>query len=112
MREHDVADAARLLAFALRPRQYAGQSVAYTQLLGRYRTEEEFAAAFHSLVEGLDLRVLDVTDRAVVVGAGIESPFAFDVIFKVPIPVSRLPQFGSIVCEMQRRQSLIRSDTR
>jgi hypothetical protein len=77
MREHDVADAARLLAFALRPRQYAGQSVAYTQLLGRYRTEEEFAAAFHALVEGLDLRVLDVTDRAVVVGAGIESPFAF-----------------------------------
>src|SRR6266567_2113614 len=42
----------------------------------------------------------------------VEPPFAFDVIFKVPVPVPRLPQFGSIVGQEQRRQSLIRSDTR
>src|SRR6266567_8904102 len=42
----------------------------------------------------------------------IEPPFAFDVIFKVPVPVPHLPQFGSIVGQEQRRQSLIRSDTR
>src|SRR6266478_5828571 len=42
----------------------------------------------------------------------IEPPFAFDVIFKVPVPVPRLPQFGRIVGQEQRRQSLIRSDTR
>src|SRR5260370_39351 len=42
----------------------------------------------------------------------IEPPVAFDDIFKVPVPVPCLPEFGSIVGQIQRRQSLIRSDPR
>ena len=42
----------------------------------------------------------------------IESAFALGVIFEVPVPVACLPQFDSVVSQMQRRQSLVRSDAR
>jgi hypothetical protein len=73
----DVADAARLLGFACRPRAYVGREGGYAELLNRYRTDEEFHDLFDALASGLELRVLDVTDRALLVGAALDSPFAF-----------------------------------
>jgi hypothetical protein len=73
----DVADAARLLGFACRPRAYVGRDGGYAELLNRYRTDEEFHDVFDAMASGLDLRVLDVTDRALLVGAEPHSPFAF-----------------------------------
>ena len=73
----DVADAARLLGFACRPRAYVGRDGGYAELLDRYRTDEEFHEVFDAMASGLDLRVLDVTDRALLVGAELHSPFAF-----------------------------------
>jgi hypothetical protein len=73
----DVADAARLLGFACRPRAYAGREAGYAELLNRYRTDEEFHDVFEAMASGLDLRVLELTDRALLVGAELESPLAF-----------------------------------
>jgi hypothetical protein len=73
----DVADAARLLGFACRPRAYVGREGGYEELLNRYRTDEEFHEVFEAMASGLDLRVLDVADRALLVGAELHSPFAF-----------------------------------
>jgi hypothetical protein len=77
MREHDVVDAARLMAFAAQPKVYAGQQSVYAELLHRYRTEDEFRRTFEALITGLDLHVLDVTNRSLIIGAGLDSPFAF-----------------------------------
>lgn len=73
----EVADAARLLGFACRPRVYVGRDADYAELLNRYRTDEVFHDVFDAMASGLDLRVLDVTDRALLVGAQLDSPFAF-----------------------------------
>ena len=72
-----VADAARLLGFACRPRAYAGRESGYAELLNLYRTDEEFRDVFDAMASGLDLRVLDVTERALLVGAELDSPFGF-----------------------------------
>ena len=42
----------------------------------------------------------------------IETAFALDVILKVPVPLACFPQLNSVVGQMKRRQSLIRSDGR
>jgi hypothetical protein len=73
----DVADAARLLGFACRPRAYVGREAGYAELLNRYRTDEDFGEVFDAMASGLGLRVLEVTDRALLVGAEIDSPFGF-----------------------------------
>jgi hypothetical protein len=75
-RQH-VADAARLLGFACRPRAYAGRESGYAELLNLYRTDEEFRDVFDAMASGLDLRVIDVTERSLLVGAELYSPFAF-----------------------------------
>jgi len=72
-----IADAARLLGFACRPRAYAGRESGYAELLNLYRTDEEFRDVFDAMASGLDLRVLDVTDRALLIGADLDSPFGF-----------------------------------
>ena len=42
----------------------------------------------------------------------IETAFPFGVIFKVPVPVASFLHLAGVVSQMQRRQSLVRSDGR
>src|SRR5439155_8043560 len=61
----------------LPPTGIRGQGGRLRGAANRYRTDEEFHEVFDAMASGLDLRVLDVTDRALLVGAELDSPFAF-----------------------------------
>lgn len=77
MTPEDAREAARLLTYALQPKLYASQNSPYAELLARYRTTPELKAAFHALIEGIDLVLLEDTPRAILLGSQLGSIFSF-----------------------------------
>lgn len=72
-----VADASRLVAFALRPRLRPARDETYAGLVRRYRGDDGFAEIVRAICIGLDLIVLDVDDRhGIVVVSTEDSVFA------------------------------------
>ncbi|GAA0739567.1 hypothetical protein Drose_17030 [Dactylosporangium roseum] len=72
-----TADAARLIGYGLRPRLVPARDDAYRALILRARTDDEFAAAVQAVAAGLDLVVLEISERSgLVVGATEDSVFA------------------------------------
>jgi hypothetical protein len=72
-----VADAARILGYALRPKLKPARDEMYAELVRRYRTDDEFAALVRAVTSGLDLVVLDCDDRhGLVVASTEDSVFA------------------------------------
>ncbi|SHG16848.1 hypothetical protein SAMN05443575_1561 [Jatrophihabitans endophyticus] len=73
----DTRDAARLIAFGLRPKVRPARDAEYAALVRRYRGDATFADAVTSVAFGMDLIVLDVDDSHGLVAAATEdSPFA------------------------------------
>jgi hypothetical protein len=68
----DVADAARLVGYGLRPKLIPARDDGYRQLLRRHRADVQFAALVNAVADGLGLVVLDVSERAGVVLGGVE----------------------------------------
>jgi hypothetical protein len=68
----DARDAARLLAFSLRPRLRPARDTAYSDLVRRYRGDAGFADLVRSVALGLELVVLDVDDSHGLVAAATE----------------------------------------
>ncbi len=58
-----IADAARLVGYALRPRVRPARDLTYAELVRRYRADEEFATTVAAITSGLDLVILDADDR-------------------------------------------------
>ncbi|MGQ7311092.1 hypothetical protein ACUOFU_05240 [Microbacterium arabinogalactanolyticum] len=72
-----VADASRLVAFALRPKQRPARDETYANLARRYREDDRFAELVRAVCVGLDLVVLDADDRhGLIVASTEESVFA------------------------------------
>jgi len=72
-----VADASRLVAFALRPKQRPARDENYAELVARFRDDDGFAELVKAVCLGLDLVVLDADDRhGLVVASTEESVFA------------------------------------
>ncbi|WP_018501933.1 hypothetical protein [Parafrankia discariae] len=72
-REHgDAFDAARLIAYGLRPKLVPARDGAYAELVRRHLRDQEFAALTQAVAGGLGLVVLDVAERAGLVVAGAE----------------------------------------
>ncbi|MDR1264285.1 MAG: hypothetical protein LBK42_01630 [Propionibacteriaceae bacterium] len=72
-----VADASRLVAFALRPKRRPARDETYAELTRRYRDDGGFAELVNAVCLGLDLVVLDVDDRHGLVAASTaDSVFA------------------------------------
>lgn len=72
-----TTDAARLIGYGLRPRLVPARDEDYRELVHRARTDDEFASAVYAVADGLDLSVLEVTDRGgVVLAAHEDSVFA------------------------------------
>ncbi len=72
-----VADASRLVAFALRPKQRPARDETYAELVRRFRDDDGFAELVKAVCLGLDLLVLDVDDRhGMVVASTTDSVFA------------------------------------
>jgi hypothetical protein len=70
-------DAARLIAYGLRPKLIPARDDNYRELVQRARTDDEFAAIVYAIAAGLDLVVLEISERAgIVVGSTEESVFA------------------------------------
>jgi hypothetical protein len=80
VREHagiaDIADAARLIAFGMRPRLLPARERAYAELVRRYQGDETFAAATGAVASGLGLVILACSERTgMVLAATDESLF-------------------------------------
>jgi hypothetical protein len=76
----DSQDAARLLAFGLRPKQRPARNLDYADLVRRYRGDSAFADHVTSIAIGLDLAILDVDmSHGIVVAATEDSTFALKV---------------------------------
>ncbi|MGL5861845.1 MAG: hypothetical protein ACRCY9_11395 [Phycicoccus sp.] len=72
-----VADASRLVGFALRPKQRPARDETYTELILRFRDDDGFAELVKAVCMGLDLVVLDADDRhGLVVASTEDSVFA------------------------------------
>lgn len=72
-----VADASRLVAFALRPKLRPARDETYAELVSRFRNDDGFAELVKAICLGLDLVILDAEDRhGLVVASGEESVFA------------------------------------
>ncbi|MET7423588.1 hypothetical protein [Dactylosporangium sp. NPDC005555] len=72
-----TADAARLVGYGLRPRLVPARDDTYRGLVLRARSDDEFAAAVHAVASGLDLVVLEISERTgIVVGSTEDSVFA------------------------------------
>ncbi|AXH93552.1 hypothetical protein ACFWDZ_25865 [Micromonospora aurantiaca] len=72
-----TADAARLIGYGLRPRLVPTRDHTYRGLVLRARTDDEFAAAVQAVAAGLDLVVLEISDRSgIVIGSTEDSVFA------------------------------------
>ncbi|MEX5708790.1 hypothetical protein AB1484_10915 [Parafrankia sp. FMc6] len=72
-REHgDAFDAARLIAYGLRPKLVPARDGTYAELVRRHLRDQEFAALTQAVAGGLGLVVLDVAERAGLVVAGAE----------------------------------------
>lgn len=76
-RNSAVTDAARLVAFGLRPKLRPARDEEYTELTRRFRSDEEFAQTVHALTVGLDLVVLDANEQhGLVLASTDDSVFA------------------------------------
>lgn len=74
----DIKSAARLVYKALHTTLVAENDLEYRELLAVYRADGEFAKTVQQIAEGLELKVLDFTERGlVVVAASRDSRFAF-----------------------------------
>jgi hypothetical protein len=72
----DAADAARLIALGMRPKQLPSRDLVYADLVTRYREDDEFAGLVRSVADGLGLAVLAVTPASgAVLAAREESVF-------------------------------------
>ncbi|WP_052443305.1 hypothetical protein [Streptacidiphilus neutrinimicus] len=72
-----TADAARLIGFGLRPRLLPVRDEEYRQLVQRFRSDDQFAAVTNAIATGLDLVILEVTERTgIVIASTEESIFA------------------------------------
>lgn len=71
-----VEDAARLLAYGLRPGIRPSKEPDYAELLRRYRLESPLRERVIAVASGLGLAVLGETDLGIVLGAEEEGPFA------------------------------------
>jgi hypothetical protein len=72
-----VADASRLVAFALRPKLRPARDETYTELVRRFRHDDGFAELVKAICLGLDLVILDADDRhGLVVATSEDSVFA------------------------------------
>jgi hypothetical protein len=73
---HQAADAARLIALGMRPRQLPARDLVYADLVRRYREDDEFADLVRAVAEGLGIAVLAVTPASgAVLAAREESVF-------------------------------------
>lgn len=72
-----VEDAARLVAYGLRPTLRPSKEPDYAELLQRYRAESHLRELVFSIAKGLGLVVLGETDLGIVLGAEDQGPFAF-----------------------------------
>jgi hypothetical protein len=72
-----VADASRLVGYALRPKMRPVRDQTYAELVHRYRTDDAFAELVAAITVGLDLVVLDADDsHGLIVASTDESVFA------------------------------------
>ncbi|MEV6598103.1 hypothetical protein AB0M36_14660 [Actinoplanes sp. NPDC051346] len=72
-----TADAARLIGYGLRPKLVPARDDVYRSLVLRARTDDEFIAAVQAVASGLDLVVLEISERSgIVVGSVEDSVFA------------------------------------
>lgn len=72
-----IADASRLVGYALRPRQRPARDQTYAELVRRYRTDDSFAELVAAITVGLDLVVLDADERhGLIVASTDDSVFA------------------------------------
>lgn len=72
-----VADASRLVAFGLRPKQRPARNETYAELITRFRDDDNFAELVNAVCLGLDLIVLDADERhGLVVASTEDSVFA------------------------------------
>ncbi|MEU4422946.1 hypothetical protein AB0F81_20160 [Actinoplanes sp. NPDC024001] len=72
-----TADAARLVTYGLRPKLVPARDDTYRDLVTRARTDDEFAATVQAVATGMDLVVMEISDRAgIVVASTEESIFA------------------------------------
>src|SRR5690349_4900832 len=67
-----TADAARLVAFGLRPKLVPARDEEYRELVERARTDDVFAAVVQAVATGMDLVVMEISDRAGIVIASTE----------------------------------------
>lgn len=73
----DLREVGMLITCALRPKLNPAADTMYRQLLGRYRTEQEFRTATGYVLDGMDLVVLsDAADLGLVLGPRRDSLFA------------------------------------
>ncbi len=73
----DVADAARLVGFALQPKLLPARDTEYAELVRRHREDPAFARLADAVATGLGLIVLEVSPRAgMAVAAAEDSVFA------------------------------------
>lgn len=70
-------DAARLVAYGLRPTLRPSKEPDYAELLQRYRAESPLRELVFAIARGLGLVVLGETDMGIVLGAEDGGPFAF-----------------------------------
>ncbi|MFE7581062.1 hypothetical protein ACFU5Y_05775 [Streptomyces gardneri] len=72
-----AAEASRLVGFGLRPKLVPSRDDEYRRLVRRFRSDDEFATVTAAVARGLDLVILEVTERTgVVVASTEESVFA------------------------------------
>lgn len=73
----DTGQAARLVAYGLRPKVRPIEDPDYRDPVGRYRQRDSFARAVQAVADGMGLDVLDVTEAAgIVLGAREGSAFS------------------------------------
>lgn len=72
-----AAESSRLLGFGLRPKLVPARDEEYRRLVRRFRADDEFAAITAAIATGLDLVILEATERTgLVVASTEESIFA------------------------------------
>lgn len=75
--KQDIADAARLIAYGLRPKLVPARDEAYRTLVRKARTDSDFAAVVGAVAAGQDLVVMEISELAgIVIGSTEDSVFA------------------------------------
>ncbi|WUH97773.1 hypothetical protein OHR68_30290 [Spirillospora sp. NBC_00431] len=75
-----IADATRMVSFAMGRGKAPAQSSEYVRMVRRYDTDPEFASAVHAAARGFDCTVLDVDRRSgLILGTTLETEFAVSV---------------------------------